>query len=926
MGQHASPGPVIPPRISVRTQEKRRKSLPVSTSASAAHRGIASGVNDQPASTEIISSLISSLSAISSPAEQHFDSLPKLDGSHSTPVSPQAWRTEYHFPLFSKHGHAYKRDSSSPTRAGFGMDTGLLRHTLHESSILAPDVGESIRNKQATALSLPSQELRNPRTRPRAGFEAADDDTRSIGRISIEPGFGNSTTSVASVSSGKLRGARSYKDLKFSLSHDRILGGRGRRWIRDGETDDEFSNLAGKPRVRLSDSSVLSDSSSSLSNKHSPIRIPKRSSSARHSIAVTETDTPVLEFSGSPATVGNGRLVPTRDSSIRHSFNASPAQRKRRSHRSGQTSPQGDARSSIDSRPEFPERELAQVMDDLIEEDDVTRRIRELQDQKRIRDHELSVANSELRPLSRSPSLSPQAKDQSLELSHDGNSPETPWSLSAAEIIEPNAQTSAPSPTIAQRVDRNSESRINAMALNPKNASLGKRSAELLKAQSSPPRRSNSRLLRRLSRPLSPATEDKHRRTFSGGLSHPQTPVEERQQSLDLIDESVQEFLTAPRLSQRVKDPQTGRVISFSEVGDPAGSVVFCCVGMGLTRYITAFYDELALTLRLRLITPDRPGVGASDAHIGGLDTPLGWPDDVRAICQHLNLTKFSILAHSAGAIYALATALRIPQHIRGRIHLLAPWIPPSQLSTTSSQQEAQPATALPYSQRFLRSLPATFLKAANSSWLSATSASVTSKSPRRSKWRSRDPDMSDDSERSRGRSSSPLVESEKDRSQFSASVTKDKEITLPESSDLRPTLPNRTSSRLTEKERHGDYDTRLTQAIWDRATTGANPAVDLLVCLERHQPIGFRYVDIKKAIVIHHGSKDARVPLENVKWLGKIMRQCEVRVLDGEGHGLMASAAVMGNILMEISREWDDWIRVTRGRGIPERRVTAAT
>lgn len=925
MGQLAPPGPVIPPRISVRTQEKRRKSLPVSTSAFTTQRGVASSVNDQPASTEIISSLISSLSAISSPAEHHFDSLPKIAGSNSTPGSPQAWRTEYHIPLFSKHGHAYKKDSSSPTRAGFGMDSSLSRHTLHENPILAPDAGECIRNEQATPLSLPSKELRNPRTRPRAGFEAADDDTRSIGRISIEPGFRHSTPSVASVSSSRLKGVRSYKDLKFSLSYDRILGARGRRWIRDGEIEDECRTPADKPCVRLSNSSVLSDSSGSLSNKHSPIQIPKRSSSARHSIAATETDTHSLKSSASPATVGNGRLVPTRDSSIRHSFSASPAQRKRRSHRSGQTSPQGDARSSIDSHSEFPERELALVMDDLIEEDDVTRRIRELQDQKRIRDHELSLASSELRSLSRSPRMSPQAKDQSLESSHDGNSPETLWPLSTAETIEPNAQTSAPSPSIAQRVDRNSGSRINTMALNPKNASSGKQSAELLRAQSSPPRRSNSRLLRRLSRPLSPATEEKHRRTFSGGLSHSQTPVEERQQSFDLIDESVQEFLTAPRLSQRVKDPQTGRIISFSEVGDPAGSAVFCCVGMGLTRYVTAFYDELASTLKLRLITPDRPGVGASDAHIDGLDTPLGWADDVRAICQHLNLTKFSILAHSAGAIYALATALRIPQHIRGRIHLLAPWIPPSQLSTTSSQQEVQRATTLPYSQRFLRSLPATFLKAANSSWLSATSASVTSKSPRRSKWRSRDPEMSDDSERSRGRSSSPLVGSEQGRSQCAASVTKDKENVLPESSDLRPTLPNRTSSRPTEKERHLDYDSRLTQAIWDRATTGANPAVDLLVCLERHQPIGFRYVDIKKAIVIHHGSKDARVPLENVKWLGKIMRQCEVRVLDGEGHGLMASAAVMGNILMEISGEWDDWIRVTRGRGIPERRVTAA-
>jgi pimeloyl-ACP methyl ester carboxylesterase len=71
--------------------------------------------------------------------------------------------------------------------------------------------------------------------------------------------------------------------------------------------------------------------------------------------------------------------------------------------------------------------------------------------------------------------------------------------------------------------------------------------------------------------------------------------------------------------------------------------------------------------------------------------------------------------------------------------------------------------------------------------------------------------------------------------------------------------------------------------------------------------------VDINRAVVIHHGSKDNRVPVENVKWLGKMMRRCEVRILEGEGHGLMASAAVMGGVLTEIAREWEDWMRVVQ-------------
>ena len=124
----------------------------------------------------------------------------------------------------------------------------------------------------------------------------------------------------------------------------------------------------------------------------------------------------------------------------------------------------------------------------------------------------------------------------------------------------------------------------------------------------------------------------------------------------------------------------------------------------------------------------------------------------------------------------------------------------------------------------------------------------------------------------------------------------------------------------MADKERQETYDLRLTHAIWELATTGANPAVDLLVCLERRHTIGFRYVDITKPVVIHHGSRDTRVPVDNVKWLGKTMRRCEVRVLEGEGHGLMASASVMGSVLMEISKEWEDWIKVTGADGRRER------
>lgn len=274
-------------------------------------------------------------------------------------------------------------------------------------------------------------------------------------------------------------------------------------------------------------------------------------------------------------------------------------------------------------------------------------------------------------------------------------------------------------------------------------------------------------------------------------------------------------------------------------------------------------------------------------------------------------------MAHSAGAIYALATALRMPQHIRGRLHLLAPWIPPSQMNVVGNQTASPPSNTLPTSQRILRALPTPILKVANSSFMSATSSSITSSLPKNQRRKRKSTGR--DTPSLGGKSTfSPAMDKLNHGRDASANMDGSKLGSLENAADdesdpnSEAAVVAAAANSLVQKERQMTYDTRLTQAIWDLATSGANPAVDLLVCLERHHTIGFRYVDITRAVVIHHGSKDTRVPVENVRWLGKTMRRCEVRILEGEGHGLMASASVMGNVLMEIAREWEDWAKVT--------------
>lgn len=647
-------------------------------------------------------------------------------------------------------------------------------------------------------------------------------------------------------------------------------------------------------------------------------RVSVRASSADSSIRTTIHEAKSDESSDSPDFAGNGLRIPNRDSSVRRGHGSSPSRRKQKSH----VQP-GAGRLVLDDDPDSFAEESQKTPDEL-EEDDVSRRIRELKEQKRMRESPLTVATedseSPLRSRHEKFDRSPLRQTHNLMNDTKEDVQKSLTKHAKQRWANEDYENTAPSPVIDQRINRISGARSSSDNSNPyavKNRSSLKSAIESPRTRSKPPQRSNSRLLKRSA---SPTTAEKHRRTFSNPLA-----PEDRSSSINSIDDAVYDYLSSPRLSQKINHPTTGRVISFSEVGDPNGLAVFCCVGMGLTRYITAFYDELALTLKLRLITPDRPGVGASEPHVDGNDQPLRWPDDVLAICQHLKLTKFSILAHSAGAIYALATALRMPQHIRGRVHLLAPWIPPSQMSVIGTQQESLPVSAMPYSQRFLRSLPATFLKAANSNFFSTTSASITTslpRSPRRSRRRSV-PAESPEAIRDSQRESSKQPKT-RDADNEKSSTAQDTNV--PEKPDIRPSMIDPEM----EKERQSDYDTRLTEAIWAAATTNANPAVDLLVCLERRQPIGFRYVDITRSLVIHHGSKDTRVPVENAKWLGKTMRRCEVRVLEGEGHGLMASAGVMGSVLMEMAREWEDWLTLVQGkegleRARLERRVTTA-
>jgi len=928
-----SNGPLIPERTSARTslspKERKRQSLPASPQD--ARRRNRNRVIVTPASTEVISSLIDTLSAISSPAEHHFDALPNIAASHSTPVSPSPWHTNFPSDDPTRNS-APERAPQSPLATAFGLDDSRQKrgsvtrgnHLLHPAHG-GPPVKNSLPRPVPSDRS--SADLSK-----NAEHESTLDDTDSIGNISIEPG---STASVASHEPRKpksIRSIRSLRSLRLQPSKDslrKIEGSNLRSHDRGIEPTRE--------RLYIQDSPSTSplrgrfDLSGQGSRQNSPApKVPARTSSTRSVTAPQRLYLNPQNIHGEPGgssksspTNPHPRLIPSRDSSRNQAESrAASAKPRLRPNRSDYSAAQDSEAETIDEQfhtpPQTPRLSGSDAGDDI-----VVRRIRELKDQKMKRDQLSAEVKPETISLPGSTVPSPLPSPKSATQKADGNplptmakkSPEI--DLDGSTLLDDNEKT-APPPTIAQGIKRTNGSRINSLYSKPtivKHSPTASRD-ETRRSSFNSHQRSGSRLLKRLSQPASPPSGEKLKRRVSNPLGPPARSLSYQTDGGDSIDDAVEEYLWSPRLSQTIKHPQTGRVICFSEVGDPNGSVVFCCVGMGLTRYITAFYDELAATLKLRLITPDRPGVGGSEPHGDGLDTPLGWPDDVRTICEHRRITKFSILAHSAGAIYALATALRIPQHIRCRVHLLAPWIPPSQMSAIGTHPDPLPSNALPYSQRFLRSLPTTFLRAANSSFLSVTSNSFTTslpRTPRRPKAKSNKPDRSPIHPPLTTEEPSPTTPSPTPNST-------DRDTPTPTNNKENHAPLRRGSSALTDvtekppPHQSTSYDVRLASAIWDAATTHANSAVDLIVCLERRQPIGFRYVDVTRAVVIHHGTKDTRVPVENVRWLGKMMRRCEVRVLEGEGHGLMASAGVMGGVLTEMAGEWEDWNRVTKG------------
>src|ERR1051325_9590908 len=106
-----------------------------------------------------------------------------------------------------------------------------------------------------------------------------------------------------------------------------------------------------------------------------------------------------------------------------------------------------------------------------------------------------------------------------------------------------------------------------------------------------------------------------------------------------------------------------GAVVAFEEYGDPNGVPVIFCHGWPSSRIMARLTDEPARDLRIRIISPDRPGICGSTLHRGR--KLADWPQVVERIIERLGVREFRMLAISGGAPYAYATAVAMPERVR---------------------------------------------------------------------------------------------------------------------------------------------------------------------------------------------------------------------------------------------------------------------
>ncbi len=106
----------------------------------------------------------------------------------------------------------------------------------------------------------------------------------------------------------------------------------------------------------------------------------------------------------------------------------------------------------------------------------------------------------------------------------------------------------------------------------------------------------------------------------------------------------------------------SGRTLAYAEYGDANGAPAFYFHGWPSAGIQGSLMDAAGRELGLRIISPDRPGLGQSDFHPGR--RLLDWPPLLVEMAAHLGFDRFHAFGVSGGGPYVLATAFALPDRL----------------------------------------------------------------------------------------------------------------------------------------------------------------------------------------------------------------------------------------------------------------------
>jgi pimeloyl-ACP methyl ester carboxylesterase len=124
-------------------------------------------------------------------------------------------------------------------------------------------------------------------------------------------------------------------------------------------------------------------------------------------------------------------------------------------------------------------------------------------------------------------------------------------------------------------------------------------------------------------------------------------------------------FVRLPEIvapESRVVNAAGGRAVGVYEYGDPQGRAVFALHGTPACGAGFDWTDAPARERGLRVIAPDRPGIGHSDPV--PMVSVLDYASELRALADALEIDRFALIGYSGGGPYALAVAHEMPDRV----------------------------------------------------------------------------------------------------------------------------------------------------------------------------------------------------------------------------------------------------------------------